>query len=282
MCNLLLLTEGENHHLCWIKNPEYLFRDDNQEKRYPCMQCLTKSFNSQENLDKHQEVCFQNEAVNCILPAENSKIRFKNEQNKFKHPFSIYADFESTLRPLETSYCFEDERYQKHTANSIAIKFNCIHNEYSKKIEHHSNEDPEKVLKYAVEKIEEHALYSYKTSQQNKNKYILTDEQKHYHNFCLKCDECNENFKEDNKKVIHHDHITGDYISTLCNSCNLKFKVKKFIPIYFHNLKGYDSHLIIKSLNDYGYKSETEDNIHCIANTEEKYISFSKKIPVEH
>ena len=45
-----------------------------------------------------------------------------------------------------------------------------------------------------------------------------------------------------------------------------------------HNLKGYDSHLFIRALYKYGYQNE---EITCIPNNEEKYISFSKKIKVD-
>ena len=42
----------------------------------------------------------------------------------------------------------------------------------------------------------------------------------------------------------------------------------------FHNLSGYDSHLFVKNLG------QTEGNIKCIPNNEEKYISFTKEIYV--
>ena len=44
------------------------------------------------------------------------------------------------------------------------------------------------------------------------------------------------------------------------------------MPVIFHNLSGYDSHLFIKQLG------KTQGNIKCIPNNEEKYISFSKSI----
>jgi hypothetical protein len=50
--------------------------------------------------------------------------------------------------------------------------------------------------------------------------------------------------------------------------------------VYIHNLKGYDSHLFVSSLFKYGYQHKTSDNISCIPNNEEKYISFSKNIKV--
>ena len=77
---------------------------------------------------------------------------------------------------------------------------------------------------------------------------------------------------------MHHDHITGNYISSICNKCNLQFKYQKIIPIYIHNCKGYDGHFFITALNTYGYNGE--NIISCIPSTEEKYISFSKKIKV--
>ena len=42
----------------------------------------------------------------------------------------------------------------------------------------------------------------------------------------------------------------------------------------FHNLQGYDSHLFIKQL------AKVKGELSCIPSTEEKYISFSKKIKV--
>ncbi|KAK9512331.1 hypothetical protein O3M35_000779 [Rhynocoris fuscipes] len=46
----------------------------------------------------------------------------------------------------------------------------------------------------------------------------------------------------------------------------------KFLPIFCHNLSGYDAHIIVKEL---GYDGK---DIEVIPNLEEKYISFSKII----
>ena len=82
-----------------------------------------------------------------------------------------------------------------------------------------------------------------------------------------KCWICHGEFG-DEKKVRDHCHYTAH------NKCNLKYKKPKFIPVVFHNLSGYDSHLFIKNLG------VSEGNINCIPNNEEKYISFSKDIMV--
>ena len=47
------------------------------------------------------------------------------------------------------------------------------------------------------------------------------------------------------------------------------------IPVIFHDLQGYDAHLLIKQL------SNLQGELSCIPSTEEKYISFSKKIKVD-
>ena len=46
-----------------------------------------------------------------------------------------------------------------------------------------------------------------------------------------------------------------------------------FVPVLFHNLEGYDSHLFVKSLGG---------QIGCIPKTDEKYISFSKYIKINN
>ncbi|XP_057290984.1 uncharacterized protein LOC130613676 isoform X1 [Hydractinia symbiolongicarpus] len=60
------------------------------------------------------------------------------------------------------------------------------------------------------------------------------------------------------------------------NSCNLKYKMPSHKPMIFHNLSGYDAHLFIREL---GKKYDTQD-IGCIAENTEKYISFNVKIKV--
>ena len=65
-------------------------------------------------------------------------------------------------------------------------------------------------------------------------------------NKATKCWICKEDLNND--KVRDHCHFTGRYRGAAHNSCNLKYKKPKFIPVVFHNLSGYDSHLFIKNL----------------------------------
>ena len=54
-----------------------------------------------------------------------------------------------------------------------------------------------------------------------------------------------------NHPVRDHCHITGKYRGSAHNSCNLQLRLdpeKLKLLVIFHNLKGYDSHFIIKKL----------------------------------
>ena len=72
-------------------------------------------------------------------------------------------------------------------------------------------------------------------------------------------------------KVRDHCHFTGEYRGAAHNQCNLKCKKPLILPVIFHNMQNYDSHLFIKQL------SKVSGKLSCIPSTEEKYISFSKK-----
>ena len=115
-------------------------------------------------------------------------------------------------------------KYQKHVQNSFGLKYNCIHDDYSEDIKLFNNSNPEEVNKNFIEELERLSIKSYKLIQQNKNNIVMSDEQKLNHSKNIKCNKCNCNYNEKNKKIKHHDHITGEFIDTLCNNCNLKYQ----------------------------------------------------------
>ena len=77
------------------------------------------------------------------------------------------------------------------------------------------------------------------------------------------------NFKD---SVRDHDHMTGKYRGAGHNECNFKLKLNPktmLIPVIFHNLKGYDGHLLVQAM------ARVRGEIKCIPTNTEKYISFS-------
>lgn len=71
----------------------------------------------------------------------------------------------------------------------------------------------------------------------------------------------------DLNKVRHHCHVTDDYISSLQMKvkkrswANAADGVKYLISVVFHNLKGYDGHIIIKPFLVYKFQTTKDVNV---------------------
>ena len=92
---------------------------------------------------------------------------------------------------------------------------------------------------------------------------------------CYACSGGFSNDKVETRRVRDHCHLTGKYRGALHSKCNFKFRKNITIPVIFHNLTGYDSHLFVKDLADsYG-------NVDAIPHNEQKYMAFTKKVLVD-
>ena len=72
----------------------------------------------------------------------------------------------------------------------------------------------------------------------------------------------------DKEKVRHHCHISGKFRGAAHWNCNINYQLTKKVPVIFHNLRGYDSHLIFNELDKFDVK------ISVIPNGLEKYMAF--------
>ena len=89
-----------------------------------------------------------------------------------------------------------------------------------------------------------------------------------------KCFICGQDFKEGDKKCRDHCHFTGRYRGCAHDDCNLQFSMRYYkIPVFLHNLKNYDSHLIIERANELSERAK----IDVIALNSEKFITFAFK-----
>ena len=80
-----------------------------------------------------------------------------------------------------------------------------------------------------------------------KKNMIFGKEEEERFNRETKCWICKGEFIDDKDiKVRDHCHFTGRYRGAAHKICDLKYRIPNFIPIAFHNLAGYDSHLFIK------------------------------------
>ena len=273
---LLLLKDGDNSHYCLVKNKSALLAsqyNNHKGSRHFCLNCFN-SFNSPESLKTHMEYCIRNECVKINMPPEGTYTYFKNFVKSEKAPFTIYADFESLIKPLQS--CDPDpnksytNKHQIHKPISFTYYIKSFNESvYKSKIERYiqeKEEEPDAMLTF-IERLEKDVR---KIAELGNKKMIITDEEDKEFNKASDCWICGEYLGKD--RVRDHCHYTGRYRGPAHNSCNLKYSIPNNISVFFHNLAGYDSHLFIKKL---GY---TEGTIDCIPNNEEKYISFTKTI----
>ena len=83
------------------------------------------------------------------------------------------------------------------------------------------------------------------------------------------CCICNKLFNVGDNKVRDHFHMTRKYRSSTYWSCNINLRLTKKVPVIFHNLRGYDSHLIIKEIG------KSNVGVSAIPNGLEKYMDFT-------
>ena len=89
-----------------------------------------------------------------------------------------------------------------------------------------------------------------------------------------KCFICGKDFRQGDRKVRDHCHFTGRYRGCAHDDCNLQFAMRHYkIPVFLHNLKNYDSHLIIERANELSERGK----IDVIAQNSEKFITFAFK-----
>jgi len=126
--DLLLISNGDKKHYCWIKNFNRLLSlrtVKSHNSMHYCKRCL-RGYRTIESLNIHNKYCLQHDAQRIELPKPNTKTKFKNYNRSMRVPIVIYADFESFIKPIST--CQSDPRksytnkYQKHVTCSFSYK----------------------------------------------------------------------------------------------------------------------------------------------------------------
>ena len=279
--DLFLIEKDGKSHYTLIKNFHRLIRSQitgtNNGKLFICKRCLSH-FTKEELLDKHIEYCLNNKTAVAKMPKENTFLHFKNYDRQLPVPFVVYADFECFTKPMSScspnpkdSYNYN---YQLHEpsgfcfyAKGIVPGINITPITYTK-----TSED-DNIAKIFIEKLEEVTKGIYNDFYKKSKRLVMTLRDQKLFNEAKNCHICNLELGED--RVRDHCHFTGKFRGAAHNGCSLMCSKPKVLPVIFHNLQGYDAHLFIKQL--YRLKGDLE----CIPSTEEKYISFYKKIKVD-
>ena len=156
----------------------------------------------------------------------------------------------------------------KHTPSGYSLFTYCSFDESKNKLSYYREED---YMKKFCKDLRTHAtkIINY----EKKKMMSLTIKEEIYQNKQKICYIFKKEFGNNDKKqqkVRDHCHYTGKYRGAAHNTCNLRYKVPKEIPVVFHNGSTYDYHFIIKEL-----VKEFDGNFDCLGENTKKYIPFS-------
>ena len=257
------------NHYTWIRQPNSLFRKQNKNNwQYLCPICMCKRYKKKEEIQDHiRNGCYKNKAIPKLPSARDAKdyIQYTEYDVKyqFKNYFRIYLDFEAILINIKEQ-TKQTNKYRDHKSCGFACK---IVSEDGKN---------DSFILYRGEDAGKHFIDSLLDTADKLIPIILQNNKfegeypKDYLN-ATKCYLCKKEFSttHNHQKVLDHDHLTGEYRGAAHRICNLRYGQNRVtIPVLVHNLAKYDAHLILKAF-------EKDKRISCIANTTEKFLTFS-------
>ena len=98
----------------------------------------------------------------------------------------------------------------------------------------------------------------------------MTEEEEHLLQESRSCWICKKfiDDDDDDERVRDYCHISRKFRGVGHLECNINVQLTKKVPVIFHNLGGYDSHLILNELDKFDVK------ISVMPNALEKYMEF--------
>ena len=98
--NMLLLTNGNNTHLVYIRNFNALLRKQSTRKKHYCPRCFTFSTGSLPLLSKHVQICGSPKQIKRIYPDS------KTNQLKVPSPFKLADPVLRMIIDFESKFFF--------------------------------------------------------------------------------------------------------------------------------------------------------------------------------
>ena len=278
--DLLRIDEDDISHYVYVKDCSRLLNSQKSKfrnKSYFCKYCHT-GFGTQELLNKHYEKgCMEVEGQQIEMPTPDEKLKFKHHFKKLRCPFVIYADFECLTEELKQPE--DDEiktyKYQEHKPCGFMLNLvNAVDDTNQEFL--YRGDDAVDVFCNKINEIRDEI----KEKMKENKEILMTDEDKTDFETATHCCICGDRFKnayknekeaEKYRKVRDHCHFTGKYRGCAHSMCNLNFCNRYFkIPVFFHNMKNYDGHLIIQNAETLSNKKK----IDVIAQNSEKFINI--------
>ncbi|MEL7079369.1 MAG: hypothetical protein AAGM46_26060, partial [Cyanobacteria bacterium J06582_2] len=268
-----------NSHYSLITNLSRLLAhlNNRQNAKHFCFYCF-KAFIKPHTLQKHISSCKLTYSQKVKLPGKNTKdefLSFDKFPNQLKVPFVIYCDLESITSKI--SNCSPNPelssttKYERHECCSYGYKVVCVNPTFSKPLKIVRSKNP---IQLMIRDLLNERDYINEILENHIAPMRLSFEEELEFNHSNICHICENPLGAD--RVRNHCHLTGNFLGAAHSNCNLQFKYSKknggyLIPVIFHNLSGYDSHLILSNIGQLDSKLK----LNCIPHTNEKYLSFS-------
>ena len=148
--------------------------------------------------------------------------------------------------------------YQNHVPCSFAYRLVRVDDKFTKPIVVFRGENAAyEFIKAILKEFE----YCKKVMKKHFNKnLIMSEEEEHLFQQSNSCWICKKLIDNDDEKVRDHCHVTGKFRGAAHWDCNINFQLTKKVPVIFHNLKGYDSHLIFDEPKNFEVKIDVIPN----------------------
>ena len=155
-------------------------------------------------------------------------------------------------------------KYQKHIPNSIGGKLVCIDDRFTLPSIIFKGKDC--INEFITRVLDKQKWIKQIIKQYFNKRLIMTSEDEEIFNNSHICWIYKQDLNID--KVRDHCHVTGQFRGAVRNKCNTNLKLPRKLPIIFHNLQGYDGHIIFKELNNFNV------DISVIRKAIDKYMSI--------
>ena len=264
----------KKRHYVYVKNLSSLIadRDNHGHKHHVCLSCL-QVFNTERVLNEHARYCLVHKPQLTVFPDPNDpekcKLSFRSHHYEFPFSFYLVADLESFLTPASPG---EQSTNNEQIIDRHKISGFCVHRvsaceQFQTAPYTYSGPD-------AIDKFYEHIFKETRIISDILARDVpmkpLTLHQQAMYDSATECQNCKSSFTADNRKTRHHCHVTGNFLFSACNECNLALKPRRcrvsgkqdgdyLVPIVMHNLGGYDGHFLLKNFQKKYTQYQTKD-----------------------
>jgi hypothetical protein len=262
----------EDHYSC-IRSMDRLLGDQTKHngRGYYCDTCLFPFF-TEERLLNHRPNCRNVSMTKIEMPEKDKAIlQFSNVHKMLRKPLVVYSDFECILQSVaRKAQCTQSsftERYQKHVpcASGLVVSISCCDKPKFRGLSIDTATNPARDLLEKLIGIAENDL----PSLCSKPLAMTAADEQMFVNSTM-CDVCDLELATD--RVRDHCHVCGKFRSALHAACNQKLRLGNEVVVVMHNLRRYDSHIIMQEIGnvcvDFGL------DIQCCARGMEDYVTF--------